>query len=98
MSDVIKLNYPAMQEMAQQCKAASQRLMDTARLAQQSAQEMQNGALIGDAGEAFSNALLSKFLPAVQKLSQKFEEIAKDITGAISDMQAQDKGAGGLFN
>lgn len=98
MSDVIKLNYPAMQEMAQQCKAASQRLMETARLAQQSAQEMQNGALVGDAGDAFSHALLNAFLPAVQKLSQKFEEIAKDITGAIADMQAQDKGASGLFN
>ena len=61
MSDVIKLNYPAMQEMAQQCKAASQRLMETARLAQQSAQEMQNGALVGDAGDAFSHALLTLF-------------------------------------
>ena len=55
MSDVIKLNYPAMQEMAQQCKAASQRLMETARLSQQIGQEMQNGALVGDAGDAFSH-------------------------------------------
>lgn len=98
MSDVIKLNYPAMQEMAQQCKAASQRLTETARLAQSIGQEMQNGALVGDAGDAFTNAIQSALLPAVQKLSQKFEEIAKDITGAIADMQAQDKGAGGLFN
>jgi len=98
MSEVIKLNYPAMQEMAQQCKAVSQRLLETVRLAQQAAGEMQNGALVGDAGEAFSNALQSAFVPSVNKLSQKFEEIAKDITAAISDMQAQDKGAGGLFN
>lgn len=98
MSEVIKLNYPAMQEMAQQCKAAQQRLMETARLAQQIGNEMQNGALIGDAGDAFANALLSALVPSVNKLSQKFEELAKDIQGAISDMQAQDKGAGGLFN
>lgn len=98
MSEIIKLNYPAMQEMAQQCKAAQQRLMETARLAQQIGNEMQNGALIGDAGDAFANALLSALVPSVNKLSQKFEEIAKDIQGAISDMQAQDKSAGGLFN
>ena len=46
MSDQIKLNYPAMQEMAQHCKATAQRLMDTIRLAQQIAQEMQGGALV----------------------------------------------------
>jgi WXG100 family type VII secretion target len=97
MTDVIKLNYPAMQEMAQQCKATSQRLLETVRLAQQIAQEMQNGGLVGDAGEAFSNALTSAFVPSVNKLSQKFEEVAKDIAGAISDMQAQDKGAAGRF-
>ncbi|OJX45867.1 MAG: hypothetical protein BGO78_11225 [Chloroflexi bacterium 44-23] len=98
MSEVIKLNYPAMQEMAQQCKAASQRLQETARLAQQIANEMQNGALIGDAGDAFAHALTGALLPAVQKLSQKFEEVTKDIQGAISDMQAQDKGAASKFN
>jgi len=98
MSEVIKLNYPAMQEMAQQCKTASQRLLETVRLAQQISSEMQNGALVGDAGEAFANALTSAFVPAVNKLSQKLEEEAKDIEGAIADMQASDKGAGGLFN
>jgi len=98
MSDQIKLNYPAMQEMAQQCKSVSQRLLETIRLAQQIAQEMQGGALVGDPGEAFSAALTSAFCPAVMKLSQKFEEVAKDIEGAIADMQASDRSAGGLFN
>ncbi len=97
MSEVIKLNYPAMQEMAQHCKSTAQRLMETIRLARQAAQEMQNGAMIGDAGEAFSNALTSAFVPAVTKLGQKFDEIAKDIEGAIADMQAADKAAGRTF-
>jgi WXG100 family type VII secretion target len=97
MSDQIKLNYPAMQEMAQQCKSVAQRLQETIRLAQQVAQEMQNGALVGDPGEAFSAALNTAFCPAVNKLSQKFDEVAKDIEGAIADMQAADKSAGGQF-
>ncbi len=97
MSEVIKLNYPAMQEMAQHCKSTAQRLMETIRLARQAAQEMRNGAMVGDAGEAFSNALASAFVPAVTKLSQKFDEITKDIEGAIADMQASDKSAGGRF-
>ena len=77
MSEVIKLNYPAMREMAQQCKTAKERLTETARLAQQIGNEMQNGALIGDAGDAFSQALLTALVPSVNKLSLKFDEIGQ---------------------
>jgi WXG100 family type VII secretion target len=98
MSEIIKMNYPAMQEMAQHCKATAQRLMETVRLANQLAQQMQNGALVGDAGEAFAGALNSAFAPGVSKLSQKFEELAKDVEGAMADMRSSDSGAGGLFD
>lgn len=97
MSDKIKLNYPAMREMSDQCKNTAQRLQETVSLGQKLAQELQNGALVGDSGEAFANALLSSFVPAVNRLSQKFNEVSRDIQAAIADMQAQDKGAGGLF-
>jgi len=98
MADKIKLNYPAMQEMANQCKQAAQRLAETAKLGQNAAQEMQNGALLGDAGEAFANALTSAFVPQVKKLADKFNEVSKDIMDAIQDMKSSDQGAGGLFN
>ena len=62
-SDKIRLSYPAMQEMAQQCNATAQRLMETAQLAKQIAQEMQSTAMVGDAGNAFSNALTNWFHP-----------------------------------
>lgn len=90
MADKIKLNYPQMEEMAQHLKAVSQRLLQTTRLARSIAQEMQGGALVGDAGEAFVNALNSAFVPGVTKLSQKFDEVSKDITQAINDMKAAD--------
>jgi uncharacterized protein YukE len=98
MADKIKLNYPAMQEMANQCKAVAQRLAETAKLGQTAAQEMQNGALLGDAGENFANALTSAYVPGVKKLADKFNEVAKDIMDAIQDMKSSDSGAGGLFN
>jgi uncharacterized protein YukE len=99
MADIIKLNYPAMMEMAEHCKATSQRLLETVRLAQAISQQMENGALVGDAGEAFSGALTGAFCPAVTRLSQKFEEVARDIEGAIQDMQSTDgTKVGSLFN
>lgn len=97
MADKIKLNYPAMEEMAQHIKGVQQRLGQTTQLAKSIAQEMQGGALVGDAGEAFVNALNSAFIPSVNKLSQKFAEVADDIKKAIQDMQAADKRAGSAF-
>ena len=97
MTDKIRLNYPQMEEMAQHLKMVQQRLLQTTRLARSAAQEMQGGAMVGDAGEAFSNALNTAFVPAVTKLSQKFGEVSDDIKKAISDMQAADKRAGSAF-
>jgi len=97
-SDKIRLNYPAMQEMAQQCNTTAQRLMETSRLAQQIAQEMQSSAMVGNSGDSFSSALTNAFIPAVNKLSQKFAEEASDIQKAIQDMQVQDTQAAGKFN
>jgi WXG100 family type VII secretion target len=97
MADKIRLNYPQMEEMAQHLKMVQQRLLQTTRLARSAAQEMQGGAMVGDAGEAFANALNTAFVPAVTKLSQKFGEVSDDIKKAISDMQAADKRAGSAF-
>jgi len=97
MADKIRLNYPQMQEMVRHMKAVEQRLMQTVQLARKAAQEMQGGAMVGDAGEAFANALNTAFVPAVTKLSQKFGEEAEDINQAMRDMQDEDKRAGSAF-
>lgn len=97
MSEVIKLNYPQMQEMAEQLLKVEQRLQETVQLGRSISQEMQGGALIGDVGEAFAAALNGKFASQTMRLSQKFGEVGKDVKAAIADMQASDKSAGGLF-
>ncbi len=97
-SDKIRLNYAQMQDMASQCTKVSQRLLQTITLAQSIATQMQGGAMVGDAGDAFSNSLTSGLVPAIQRLSDKFAEINGDILGAISDMQSQDLQAGNRFN
>jgi len=97
MAEVIKLNYPAMREMVLHCRKVAQRLQQTVQMGRGIANQMQNGALVGAAGMAFVDALNTKFTQAVTRLSQKFEEEAKDIEGAIADMQAQDSSVQGKF-
>jgi uncharacterized protein YukE len=96
MSDKIRVNYPALEEMANHCQMVSERLQQTAANAQKIAGQMQNGALIGPPGEVFVQAL-NIFFNRVMKLSGKFSEEANDIRQAIADMRQADQSAGNNF-
>jgi WXG100 family type VII secretion target len=96
MADKIRVNYPALEDMAKQCDQAAQRIRQTASMANQIAQQMQNGAMQGEFGDIFVQAL-GVFQTKVNKLADKFAEEAGDIRGAMSDMQAADNAASGKF-
>jgi WXG100 family type VII secretion target len=96
MVDKIRVNYPALEDMAKHCDQAAQRIRQTASMANQIAQQMQNGAMQGQFGDIFVQAL-GVFQTKVNKLADKFTEEAGHIRGAMSDMQAADNAAGGNF-
>jgi uncharacterized protein YukE len=89
MADVIRANYPAMEDMAKQCDAVAERLALSAGVAQKISGQMQNGSLVGKHGEIYTQAL-GLFFTKVMKLSAKYNEVAKDIRAAIADMQRAD--------
>lgn len=94
--DKIRVNYPALEDMARQCEQASQRVRQTSSLANQLAQSMQNGALQGEFGDVFVQAL-QVFQTKVNKLSEKLHEENTDILQAIQDMKQADQKAGQKF-
>lgn len=96
MADRIRVNYPALEDMAKHCEVVSQRLAQTASTAQKIAGQMQNGALLGEPGEVYSQAL-GLFFQRVTKLSNKYHEVANDIKQAVADMRAADSSAGSNF-
>jgi WXG100 family type VII secretion target len=98
MDEKIKLNYPAMMEMAAHCQKAAQRLQDTTKMGTGIASQMEGGALVGATGQLFCSALREGLTPSVNKLADKLNEIARDISAAVSDMQAQDGSAGQRFS
>ncbi len=97
MSEKIRVNYAALEDMAKQCQMVAERLTQTAATAQKIQGQMQNGAMIGDAGNIYCEAL-NTFFQRVTKLSAKFMEEANDIRGAIADMQQADSNAANNFN
>jgi WXG100 family type VII secretion target len=96
MADKIRVNYPALEDMARQCQQASQRLRQTVSLANNIAQQMQNGAMQGEFGETFVQAL-QVFQTKVNKLGDKLAEEASDIQQAMNDMRQADQKAGSKF-
>ncbi|MCB2179501.1 WXG100 family type VII secretion target [bacterium] len=97
MNDQIRVNYGALEDMAQHCTKVAEKLSQTQQMAMKIAAEMSNGALVGDTGEQFSAALSGPFSSAVLRLMGKFLEVSGDIRGAIADMQAADRGASANF-
>jgi uncharacterized protein YukE len=97
MTDKIRVNYPALQEMAQHCDKVAEELLQTQAIALKIAGEMMDGALIGDTGATFAQALNGNFNAAVLRLYAKFVEVSADIRSAVADMQAADKSAGANF-
>ncbi len=96
MADKIRVNYPALEDMAKHMQASADRLTQTVALANKIAGQMQNGALVGDAGEVYCQAL-GIFSQRVTKLSEKYMEEANEIRQAMSDMQQADNSAGSNF-
>ena len=96
MADKIRVNYPALEDMAKHCQMVAQHLQQTASLANKIGAQMQNGALVGRPGDTFVPAL-GQLQQRTMKLSGKFIEVSNDIKQAVSDMQAADSAAGAKF-
>jgi WXG100 family type VII secretion target len=90
MSDIIKMDYGLMGDMSQTFKQGVEQLQDTNQVMQNIANELEDGALLGRGGVAFTEAIRGKLCPAIARLTEKFEELAGDIQKAMDDMQSAD--------
>lgn len=98
MADLIQMNYGMMQEMSQKCKETAQLLSETMRELSQLAEQLDGGVLVGRAGNALSDGIRGRFVPSINRLQDKFNEIAGDLMGAMSDLQSSDSKSSKYFN
>ncbi|HEX9438599.1 MAG TPA: hypothetical protein VF909_02910, partial [Roseiflexaceae bacterium] len=54
------------------------------------AQTLEEGALLGQGGSAFVDAIRSKLCPSIGRLSDKFNELEGDVHAAIAAMRQAD--------
>jgi WXG100 family type VII secretion target len=91
MQNEIKMEYPLMDEMKQTFQSSRDILQDTTNSLKSIADKMEQGALLGQAGQAYAEAVRGALMGAVQKLSDKFEELEGDIQYAVDQMKAAEE-------
>ena len=86
----IKMDYGLMEDMNRTFLQGVEQLQDTMQAMQSVANEMEDGALLGRGGTAFTEAIRGKLCPAISRLTDKFQELAEDINKAMEDMRSAD--------
>lgn len=97
MQNEIKMEYPLMEEMKRTFQSGRESLQDATNSLKAIADKMEQGALLGQAGSAFAEAVRGSLMGAVQKLSDKFEELEGDIQYAVDQMKAAEEKAKSSF-
>jgi len=96
-TDIIKLDYGLAEEMINTFKQGVEQLQDTMQEMQTLANTLEEGALLGQGGDAFVDAIRSKLCPAIAKLTEKFNELADDVAQAVRFMQEADRASKSQF-
>ena len=97
MSDEIKMNYAMMDEMASAFTKGAGELDSMITEVNQIASILEDGALIGDAGDAFSRACREALGKSVANLKREFQDLERDIRNAVDEMQKADQSARGYY-
>jgi WXG100 family type VII secretion target len=87
----IKMDYGLMEDMNRTFLQGVEQLQDTMQAMQNVANELEDGALLGRGGVAFTEAIRGKLAPAVSRMTDKFQELAEDINKAMEDMKSADQ-------
>jgi hypothetical protein len=97
MSDVIRMEYAAMEQLIAAFRQAHGSLEEVKGVESQMAQLIENGAMLGAAGEHLASAISGPLVNATLKLAAKMQEEAQDCAKAMEIMKQHDQEAAGRF-
>lgn len=79
----VQMNFNTMGDAKNAFKAAHQQLNESMDEMKKISKMMQDGALVGDGGTAFVDAINGPLLKRMTALSEKMAELEQDIDGAV---------------
>lgn len=79
----VKMNYQSMENMEKAFRAANQQVQESIQEMEKVAKSLEDGALLGMAGDAFKDAIRSKLEKRMKVIADKMGELERDINGAL---------------
>lgn len=98
MADMQRMEYAEVDEMISLLRISAEDVDETAEAMRAVAKILEGGALLGLGGEAFVDALNGKFVPALQRLSQKLREESQYCQTERDDMYEAEQQGRNLFS
>lgn len=80
-----RMDYEAMEKMANEFKAAQNQLQETLSAMKNASKMMEGGALLGTGGDAFRDVINQKLAKKLTKMIDKFKDSESDIKKAIQE-------------
>ena len=80
----VRMNYGSMENMAKAFHQSHDQLQETVGQMEKIAKMLEDGALLGVAGDALRDSVRSKLMKRLKILSAKMKEMEGDINGAVS--------------
>ena len=97
MPEEIRLVIPTAEDMIKTFVEGVNVLQETNSRMEKVASTLEGGALLGQGGTAFTEAIRDSLLPAIGRLEEKYQELAQDVRKAIEEMQEADQESKGKF-
>ena len=79
----VRMNYDSMERMEKAFHQAHQQIEESMKEMQKISKAMEDGALLGNAGDTFRDAINAKLLKRMKVLGEKMKELEGDIHGAV---------------
>jgi uncharacterized protein YukE len=93
----IKLDYGLAEDMVRTFQDGVEQWQETLQAMQDVAKMLEEGALLGEGGEAFVDTINSSLSPSLSRLTDKYLELVGDVRAAINYMREADKQSAGFF-
>ncbi|MEK7443180.1 MAG: WXG100 family type VII secretion target [Chloroflexota bacterium] len=79
----VRMNYSSMEAMQKAFHNAHNQIEDTMREMEKIAKTMEDGGLVGMAGDTYREAIRTKLMKRMKALAEKMREMEGDIHGAV---------------
>jgi uncharacterized protein YukE len=79
----VKMNYSSMENMEKAFHQANQQVTDAISQMEKIAKSLEDGALLGSAGDAFKDAIRSKLIKRMKTIADNMHTLEGDINGAL---------------